>query len=213
MHDNQRKILDLAKKNNLSTMTYREIGKELNIKNPQTVIYHIDKLKAKGLIYLDSKKDKTKVSSGEAFVIDELFNLPILGLANCGQALQVAQQDILGYMKISPKVLNRKRGPKDLFIVKAVGKSLNKANINGKSVKDGDYVVVDNGLQPRNGDYVLSIIDGLANIKRFYEDRESDEIRLVSESSLKIPPIILHKEDLDSLGYTINGVVVKVIRA
>jgi SOS-response transcriptional repressor LexA len=116
-------------------------------------------------------------------------------------------------MKISPKVLNKKRDPKDLFIVKAVGKSLNKANINGKSVKDGDYVVVDSALQPRNGDYVLSVIDGLANIKHFYEDRESDEIRLVSESSLKIPPIVLHKEDLDSLGYTINGVVTKVIRA
>jgi len=213
MHDNQKRILDLAKKKNLNTMTYREIGKELNIKNPQTVIYHIDKLKAKGLIYLDSKKDKTKVSSGEAFVIGELFNLPILGLANCGQALQIAQQDILGYMKISPKVLNKKRNPKDLFIVKAVGKSLNKANINGKSVKDGDYVVIDSGLQPRNGDYVLSVIDGLANIKRFYEDRESDEIRLISESSLKIPPIVLHKKDLDSLGYTINGVVAKVIRA
>jgi SOS-response transcriptional repressor LexA len=213
MHDNQKRILDLAKKKNLNSMTYREIAKELNIKNPQTVIYHLDKLKARGLIYLDSKEDKTKVSSGESFVIGELFNLPILGLANCGQALQIAQQDILGYMKISPKVLNKKSHPKDLFIVKAVGKSLNKANINGKSVKDGDYVVIDSGLQPRNGDYVLSIIDGLANIKRFYEDRESNEIRLVSESSLKIPPIVLHKEDLDSLGYTINGVVTKVIRA
>jgi repressor LexA len=213
MHDNQRKILELAKEKDINSMTYREIGKELNIKNPQTVIYHIDKLKAKGLIYLDSKKDKAQVSSGEAFVIDELFNLPILGLANCGQALQVAQQDILGYVKISPKVLQKKRDPKDLFIVKAVGKSLNKAKINGKSIKDGDYVVIDSALQARNGDYVLSVIDGSANIKRFYEDRESNEIRLVSESSLKIPPIILHKDDLDSIGYTINGVVIKVIKA
>jgi DNA processing protein len=40
--------------------------------------------------------------------------------------------------------------------VKAVGKSLNKANIKGKSIKSGDYAVIDSNLQPRNGDYVLS---------------------------------------------------------
>jgi hypothetical protein len=35
----------------------------------------------------------------------------------------------------------------------------------------------------------------------------------VSESTLKIPPIILHEDDLNILGYSINGVVIKVIRA
>ncbi len=213
MNENQKKILALAEKENINLLSYREIAKKLKIKNPQTVIYHLEKLKDKGLIYLDTKKGKAVVSKNEGFIIDELFNLPILGLANCGQALQIAQEDILGYVKISPKVLNKKRDPKDLFIVKAVGKSLNKANIKGKSVKDGDYVVVDSALQARDGDYVLSIIDGMANIKRFYRDRENREIRLVSESSLKIPPIILHEDDLDNLGYTINGVVVKVIRS
>jgi SOS-response transcriptional repressor LexA len=142
-----------------------------------------------------------------------LFNLPILGLANCGQALELAQQSILGYLKISPKFLNHKKNPDGLFIVKAVGKSLNKANIKGKSIKSGDYAVIDSNLQPRNGDYVLSVIDGSSNIKKFYHDRTNKEIRLVSESTLKIPPIILHEDDLNILGYSINGVVIKVIRA
>lgn len=213
MHENQLKLLELAKKKNINEMSYREIAKELGISNPQTVIYHLDKLQKKGLIYFDHKNNKSEVASGNSFVINELFNLPILGLANCGQALELAQQDVLGYLKISPRFLDNKRNPDGLFIVKAVGKSLNKASIKGRSIKSGDYVVIDSNLQPRDGDYVLSVIDGSSNIKKFYHDRANKEIRLVSESTLKIPPIILHEDDLNTLGYSINGVVIKVIKS
>ncbi|MCF7820145.1 MAG: winged helix-turn-helix transcriptional regulator [Candidatus Pacebacteria bacterium] len=212
MNENRQKILELAKKKDLNSLSYREIGREVGIKNPQTVIYHLEQLRKKGLIYFDPKKKSTQTASGDSFVINELFNLPILGMANCGQALELAQQDVLGYIKISPKLLPKKKSPEGLFIVKAVGKSLNKASINGKSIKDGDYVVIDAHLQPRDGDYVLSVIDGAANIKRFYHDRVNREIRLVSESTLKIPPIVLHEDDIHTTGYAINGVAVKVIR-
>jgi len=213
MNENQKQIMDLAKKRDINKMSYREIARELKIKNPQTVIYHLEQLRKKGLIYVDPKTKSASVPKGEGFVINELFNIPILGLANCGQALQLAQEDVLGYLKISRRVLDHKKSPEDLFIVKAVGKSLNKASISGKSIKDGDYVVIDSSLQPRDGDYVLSVIDGMANIKRFYHDTESSEVRLVSESTLKIPPIVLHEEDLSSTGYMINGVAVRVVQS
>jgi repressor LexA len=212
MHENQKKLLDLANEKDIDSLSYREIGREVGIKNAQTVVYHLEQLRKKGLIYFDPSKKKTQAATGDSFVISELFNLPILGLANCGQALELAQQDILGYIKISPRLLPKKNDPEGLFIVKAVGRSLNKASINGKSIKDGDYVVIDSHLQPRDGDYVLSVIDGSANIKRFYHDRANKEIRLVSESTLKIPPIVLHEDDIRSNGYAINGVAVKVIR-
>jgi len=56
----------------------------------------------------------------------------------------------------------------------------------------------------------LSVINDAANFKRFYKNDE--EIKLVSESTLDIPPIILHKDDVNTSGYMVNGVVVRVIK-
>lgn len=209
MNENQKKIIELAQKKNISKMGFREIGRELGISNPQTVVYHLAQLKKKGLLYLDNNKQK--VAQSKAFLTDNLFNIPIVGSANCGMALELAQENILGFLKISPKVLERKK-PANLYVIKAVGDSMNQASdIKGGPIENGDYVIVDYGnTNPANGDYVLSVIDGAANIKRFYKNRK--EIRLVSESSFDIPPIILHEEDLETSGYLVNGVVIRVIK-
>lgn len=211
MNNIQERILNLINKKDISQLSLRAIGQEVGVDHPNTVKYHLEQLKHKGLIYYDGNTKKIGTAQGESFMINELFNLPIMGLANCGEALEFAQDTIEGYLKLSPKIVDRKN-PQGLFIVKAVGKSLNRANIKGKSIKDGDYVVIDTNLQPRDGEYVLSIIDGLANIKRYYKDDQNKEIRLISESSLNIPPIILHEEDLATSAYSIKGVVIKVIK-
>ncbi len=210
MHKNQESLIELAKKKDISKMSYREIGREVGIANPQTVVHHLNQLKRMGLLYLGSD-NKQKVAKNEPFVTDNLFNIPILGCANCGQALELAQQNLLGFLKISPRILERKR-PDQLYIVKAVGESMNQArDVKGGPIENGDYVIVDYGNKdPQDGDYVLSVIDGAANIKRFYKNRK--EIRLISESSLGIPPIILHEDDLEAHGYLVNGVVVRVIK-
>lgn len=210
MNENQEKIIDLAKKKDISKMNFREIGRELGIPNPQTVIYHLEQLKKKGLLYLDTHK-KQRVAKPKAFVLDNLFNIPIVGAANCGPASQLAQEDITGYLKISPRSLGASR-PDGLIAVRAVGDSLNRANIHGDSIESGDYVIVDSKQWPNNGSYVLSIIDGMANFKKFFKDDKKQEIRLVSESSKDFPPIIMHKDDLETSGYLINGVVVRVIK-
>lgn len=210
MNENQQKLIDLAKKKDISKMTFREIGRELGIPNPQTVIYHLDQLKKKGLLYLDIKK-RQRVAKPKAFAVDKLFSIPLVGSANCGPAMELAQEDIQKYLKITQTSLKRSK-PDGLIAVKAVGESLNKANIGDENIEDGDYVIVDCKQQPSNGDYVLSIIDGAANFKKFFKDDSKHEIRLVSESTQEIPPIILHDSDINSSGYMVNGVVVRVIK-
>jgi len=192
-------------------MSYREIGRELGIENPQTVIYHIGQLKKKGLIYFDNKEKRQRVAKPEAFVSDKIFNIPIVGTASCGPALELTQDNIQGYLKISQKSVKRSK-PDGLIAVKAVGHSLNKANVNGDSIENGDYVIVNCQKQPENGDYVLSTIDGATNVKKYYKDNKKKEIRLVSESTLDIPPIVLHQEDVDALNYLINGVILRVVK-
>ncbi|MFA6306180.1 MAG: S24 family peptidase [Candidatus Gracilibacteria bacterium] len=210
MNKNQQKIVELAKKKDISKMGFREIGRELGIPNPQTVIYHLEQLKKKGRIYFDTKK-RQRVSKPKAFVVDNFFSIPAVGSANCGPALELAQEDIQGYLKISKKAIKRSK-PDGLIAVRAVGESLNKAKIEGDNIENGDYVIVDCKQRPNNGDYVLSIIEGAANFKKFFKDEKKHEIRLVSESTIDMPPIILHEEDLETSGYLVNGVVIRVIK-
>jgi predicted ArsR family transcriptional regulator len=48
MHSNQKKILELSKTEDLTKLSYREIGKKLGIEYPQVVKYHIEQLTKKG---------------------------------------------------------------------------------------------------------------------------------------------------------------------
>lgn len=210
MNENQQKILNFAKENNVSSFSYREIARRLKISSPQIVIHHLDQLKKKGLIYFDKDK-KQRIAKPKSFTADNFFNIPIVGSANCGPAMELAQEQITGFLKISKRALNTSNG-EGLIVLKAVGQSLNKANIFGDSVDEGDYLVVDCKKQPKNHDYILSVIDGAANFKKFFKDDKKEEIRLVSESTLDIPPIILHKDDLETSGYLVNGVVIKVVK-
>ena len=85
---------------------------------------------------------------------------------------------------------------------------MNRVNIDGKRIEDGDYAIIDYEYKtPRNGDIVLSIIDGASNIKKFYRD-EDGNIVLASDSTQNFPPIYIHKDD----NYMINGKVVQIIK-
>jgi repressor LexA len=211
MNENQQKILDFITKNDTSKLSYREIAKRLKLSSPQIVIHHLNQLKKKGLIYVDESKN-LKITNFKSSPVDNFLRIPIVGAANCGPATEIAQENITGFLKISKKILD-KVNEKSLIAVRAIGNSLNKANISGSEVEDGDYLIVDcNNKDPKNGDYVLSVMDGVANFKKFFKDEESREIRLVSESTSDIPPIVLHEEDLKTSNYIVNGVVIRVVK-
>ena len=212
MNDNFKKILEYSKNNDIPSIGYREVARQLGIKNPQTIIYYLKKIESDGWLYYDPKTKTKKPAKRHAFAVDNFFNIPVLGSANCGLATELAEQKIQGFVKISQKSLNVST-PDHLMAIKAIGNSLNKANIKGDNIDEGDYVIVDcSKKNPNDGDYVLSIIDGASNFKRFYKDDNKKEIRLVSESTLNIPPIVLHEDDLHESGYTVNGTILRVIK-
>lgn len=211
MNEKQQKILDFVMENDISKLSYREIAKRLKLSSPQIVIHHLNQLRKRGLIYQDKDKNH-RVAKLKSSSVDNFFRIPIVGAANCGPAMELAQESITGFLTISQRILNKSNG-KDLIAVKAVGNSLNRAKIFGDNVNDGDYLIVDcSKRQPEDGEYVLSVMDGVANFKKFFKDDDSKEIRLVSESTLNIPPIILHEDDLETSGYLVNGVVIKVVK-
>jgi SOS-response transcriptional repressor LexA len=214
IHKTQEKILKLAEKQNLAGLTLRKIGELIDEPNsPQKIKHHLNKLFEKGLLVssVDNKKI-SKISTGFNSEI-KLISLPIYGSANCGHALELADDKIQGYLKISPSILKEKfrKKIKDLYILKAVGYSMNRANINDNNIEQGDYLIIDKSQNiPENNDYVVSVIDGAANIKKFYSDKINQRIILKSESTKDFAPIYIHANDLEQ--YAICGKVIEVLK-
>jgi len=208
MHDIQRKLLDLCSNCDSLPLSFREIGRRVDVNHPQKIKHHLNQLVKKNLIIIDNRKKIIKLGKAGIIKNTKMFSIPILGLADCGLATSFADEYIEGYLKVSTSVLKKK---KNLFCVKAKGDSMNMANIYGKSIEDGDFVIVDGeDREAASGDYVLSIIDGCANIKRFARDIVNNCFVLLSESTQNYPPIFIDEGDFNS--YMINGKVIKVIK-
>lgn len=207
MNTTQRAIIDLAHTRDISGLSLRQIGNAIGVDHPQTVKYHLQKLEKSNL--LPTKRQYNKINKtilGDS----DLVMIPIVGSANCGPATMFAEEKVEGHLKVSSKLL-RSRNYKDLFALKAVGTSMNKANIGGQEVNDGDFVLVDSSKKAQqSNEYVVVVDNGMANIKKIVFDRENQQIILLSESSYDFAPIYIHSEDMQE--GLISGTVIQVIR-
>ncbi len=211
MHQLQQKLLNLASKTAINAKKLRATGRLVDEKNPQNIKHHLAQLEKNGFIKINLSTGEVKVLKPSTTISGGFFSLPILGAANCGDAKEIAEEHIEGYLQVSPSMVTRKT-PEGLFVIRAVGDSLNKAcKLTGGTIESGDYVVVDgNKRNPNEGEYVLSVIDGVANLKRYHFDKDNNQIALLSESTLDLPPIYIHPDDHPE--YMINGAVVRVIK-
>ena len=206
MHAIQEKLLKLIDDKNIGGFTLRQIGGLIGEKLPQKVKHHLSHLERKGFILIDRKNKKISRISNKAKAGDIFISIPIVGSANCGPANIYADQNIEGYLKISKRLAPNK---KSVFALRAEGNSLNKADVGGKNVESGDFVIVDSeNLSPRDGDYVVSVIDGMANIKKYRLDKSHYRIALLSESTQEYSPIFIHQND----DFRISGKVVGIVK-
>ncbi len=206
MHTIQEKLLKLVDEKNIGDFTLRQIGELIEESLPQKIKHHLSQLERKGFILIDKKNKKISRISNKANASGIFISVPIVGSANCGPAVIYADQNIDGYLKISKRLIPNK---KSIFAIKARGNSMNKANINGKNIESGDYVIIDSeNTSPHDNDYIVSIIDGMANVKKYRHDRENFRIALLSESTQEYAPIFIHEAD----DFRINGKVVGVVK-
>lgn len=211
-------LLQIATKHNLNDLTLREIGRMMNPggqpEYPQTVKFHWKKLYESGKVnYLPQSKQtiqsiKTYVDSEMLGNGKKIVSISVRGVANCGPASFYAEDENIGYIHVSSTFLKTNRF-KDLYAIVASGESMNNTRIDDKPINDGDYVVVDRSVEnPQDGDRVVAIVNGLANIKRFR--RERGRVVLFSESTEHFDPIFIHPEDQDDA--LIAGKVVQVVQ-
>lgn len=182
---------------------------------PSSAHYHVKKLQDEGYLERESNRPRSIGIFADRAVKAPVFKkmgmdavrVPVLGAANAGPATLFAEENVAGYLKVSRSVLNRRD---DVFALRVEGDSMNRAKIDGKNLEEGDFVLIDSTYRtPRNGDYVLSVIDDCANLKKFQRDPKTGDVMLISESSNpKHKPIYISSED----DFIINGKIVGVIK-
>jgi SOS-response transcriptional repressor LexA len=212
LHELQQKLLKLAQAKNLGQYTLRALSAMVGENSPQKIKHHLNQLEKRGLIRID-RQNSLIVRTQQGWVTSRLkgarlLSIPILGAANAGTANRAAESHIEGYLRISSTFLGS-AAKRKLFALKVDGPSMNRAEIDGKRLESGDYVIIDGEARiPKEGDVVLSIIDGMANIKRYHHDRKNKQVALISESAHRFPPIYIHEDD----DFMINGKVVQVVK-
>lgn len=169
----------------------------------KSVMQVIESLEKKELIKRDEKRKLFLVENENYGDAQNIFSIPLYGLASCGEALAYADEGADDFLQLS-RSLFQKPEPEKLFAVKALGDSMNKEGIG-----DGDYVIFEKaeGKTDFEGKIVVAVINGMATIKR-YKNVGKGIIGLFPHSTnFTHHPIYLSEEDV----IFIAGVFKKVL--
>lgn len=200
----------LAETRDIGKLSLRQIGHQLGGEHPYAVQLAIKRLLHDGLL-LQNKRSQSILPADDKYAAGSLLSIPIFGRVSCGVPTELADNEPCGFVSVSPSLINARRA-KETFALIAAGNSMDRANIGGNTVEDGDYVIVHkaDGIQPRDNQYVISRIDEAYNLKRLRTDRLNRRVVLLSESSEPYPPIIIAEEDMEY--YAIEGIAIDVVK-
>lgn len=187
--------------------TVREIQNEssrlgLKLKSLRSFFIYLNELEEKG--YIERTSEDRGISL-KGITKDSFLDVPIFGMANAGAATMFADQYVEGYLKVSKRIVR----DKNVFAIQISGTSMNKARVNGKTIENGDFILVDTSTKDyKNGDRVLVVIDGLATVKTFRTVDGKNIVLLPESTDKKHRPIFLTDED----DFIINGRVLDVLK-
>jgi len=189
---------------NVLGISFEELTGKLN---EEKLLNEKDKLeKASVSIKVDSKPTLTEESirislSGELDK-ENLIRIPILGQVPAGdfrEILSKMRDEAQKWEYISD---DPARDEKFLFGFSVIGESMT-----GKDIQDGDIIIIDTNVKPRNGDVVMAMMNESTTIKTFW--RSGETLTLYSAND-KIDPIFFHENDKDNV--KIIGKVIRVIK-
>jgi len=187
------KIRELAHKGNVITL--EELKKSLGYtsKNVSSVQRHTDALKEKG--YLENTRGVFLKGFSKT-------QIPLVGSVSCGQPL-LAIENIDAYIPYD--VAKFGGSPSDYFFLRANGDSMNKTSINGKTINNGDFVLVKKQQVAKPGERIVALIGDEATIKLL---KKGDGCMVLQPES-KNPankPIYLFED------FSVQGIVQDVIK-
>jgi repressor LexA len=154
-NNKQGEILEFVQ-NKIKTEGYspsiREIAEAVNLKSTSSVQHHLNNLVKKGIIEKKANLSRSLTSNQNK---SNFSSVPVVGFISAGIPL-LAEENKIGEIPV-----RNDKFTKDLFALKINGESMIEAGIH-----DGDIVVVDKNLEPKNGDIgAFMIHDTEATVK------------------------------------------------
>ncbi len=130
----------------------------------KSVMQVIEALEKKDLITRDENKKIYLVENENYGDAQNVFSIPLYGLASCGEALAYAEDNPADDFLQLSRSLFGKSEPERMFAVKALGDSMNK-----EGISDGDYVIFEKAQSDSDFEnkIVVAVINGMATIKRY----------------------------------------------
>lgn len=160
----QRQVLDFVQsvqRTGDSPPTLREIATHFGFKSSRAAADHLDALKRKG--FLESERGKARalrVTSPLAKLRSRVVDIPLFGSIPAGLP-QAREQDAEGCISVDVESIGYKP-TRNAFALRVTGDSMI-----GRHILDGDFVVLEHGPEPRNGQVVAALIDGASTLKTF----------------------------------------------
>lgn len=156
--------------------TYREISGHFGFKSTKAASDHVHALEKKGYVRLHGKRSRSiEIVSSEPNSTGHVVSIPILGAIPAGKP-EKKEETRSNTIAVDETILGNCKGHR-LFALKVTGESMM-----GRSICDGDWVIVDSDVSPYEGEVVVALIDGDNTLKtlakrekRFYLKAENPD--------------------------------------
>ena len=170
----------------------REIGEAVGLLSSSTVHGHLQTLEDKGYIRRDPTKPRAIEildSSRDLLDAKKVVHIPVVGRVTAGQPI-LAVENIEGTFPLPADLVRQD----NVFMLKVQGESMI-----GAGILDGDFIIVRQQNEARNGEIVVALIGDEATVKRFYKERTL--IRLQPENPAMEP---IYSQDVSILGKVVG---------
>lgn len=181
--------------------TNREIGQAMHIASTGHVDYHLGMLEKRGFISRQPKK-----SRGIKLIQPPAQGIPLVGSIAAGEPLDIFPASEQQLVDVSSNLVDSENA----YALVVKGRSMIEDHI-----CDGDYVVIKPQKTCQNGDIVVAVhmqegVSGSATLKRFFQEKEHDRVRLQPANS-ELEPILIPKSVWDR-EWQVQGKVVAIFR-
>lgn len=181
--------------------TIEELRQTLKLGSSRTVLQYLQELESADLIRRWPGARGIQILCRPQVGV-ETRPVPVLGQVAAG-GLELAEEVFDGWLQLPADDLTPKTGK--FFLLRVHGSSMDLAQVGGDRIESGDLVLVRQQTTAEPGQIVVAFVDGKATVKRLA--RLPGYLVLKPESSQSH-----HKPILVGLGFSIQGVVTKVIK-
>lgn len=141
--------------------TIREMRENFGVSSDNSILKHLKALKEKGYLEKDDTPRGIKMLNSVRERLEAASNItriPLLGTIPAGGPV-LTEEHVIDYFEVGKDLLKKPNGS---FALRVTGLSMIDAGI-----LEGDFVVANRDMKPKDGDVVIALVDGSNTVKKY----------------------------------------------